>query len=517
MPQERLDKWFYNIVPWNGFLEEAYRCLKTEIPRIEPELALAYASALLGHIMYGTIDVGSARIPTSFYVLAVGETGTAKSMAWIKLRENLLKDMMRDKKVIEAHTGGSFEGIAQLLADFRSVIHFADEVQRIFQHRKHGGYLGDIVDLWKIAWYRTTIFMPRRSRSKTIDVPEGYMFSVIATTTPDDLEDVLDAIGDKALLRRILPVRTKARPRLGEGEPADWSKLKAIVEFTEYHAPIEFIVENPRILPRIVDTLTSSLGADPESWIHSLIEIYTVKFAAILTYDKLIACLISLLNRQSRQGLRHTQSLSSTDLQSVLSSYVESLNRLKENPHVAIAQNSGAQTQVHTRTGGEGVLGGEDEVIKIVEELSKKLLYTVEDLSKKGILVVENVSRKTLLSVEVPFGKPPLVEWDRSILRIWVDNLELVRAAIITVAYVFNNIELYEMMGMNSKWAYFLFDVVDMRLLARYMKKFGGRSELEEYVDRAVMAGYLTPTTKISSREDLYKVQFYITIPSWGD
>jgi len=526
MAQQRLDKWFYKIVPWHGFLEEAYSCLRTEMPRIEPELAIAYSSALLGHVLHGTIEAGSTRYMTNFYLMVVGRSGTYKTVAWKVLRNQLLLDMMKDGKLNEAHTGASVEGLATELAEYRSVIHFADEVQRIFKHKKTGGYLGDIPDFWKNAWNGDYINMPRRSKSKRIVVQPGYIFTVIMTTTPEDLETVLDAIDDEALKRRFLPITTKTGGRVGEGEVADWRRLKEIIDFTAEIRPVTFIVEEPKKVSKIVDALLNSLGGQPDSWLQHLLDTYTVKFASILAYDKLIAWLISLLKRLGRLPGDTWSIPSSTDLRFALSSYTEALNRLKENPHVAIAQNSDPDTQAPVYTHAkESDVGLNNEIVQFVEDLSKKLMRVVEDLSKREILTVDYLSITPFLTVEIPYN-PPKVEWVGNSLIIWVDTLEVVRGALLTLAMVMKAMSLYEYMGMNPRWAYFVrrlrelkerFDVVDMRLLARYMKKIGSYQELLDLVERAVTAGYLLPTTRISSREDMYKVQFQITISEWGE
>jgi len=141
-----------------------------------------------------------------------------------------------------------------------------------------------------------------------------------------------------------------------------------------------------------------------------------------------------------------------------------------------------------------------EDLLKFVENLSSTAhlaggFKSLSSLSESLTHFIEKVSNTPL--------PPPLFELDGDTVKVYVGDPYILLGIVFATFSLLMAGDIYEISGMHEKWAYFVrrlrelserFDVVDMRVLSQYMRKFGGYGELWDYVQRAVACGLLQPT-----------------------
>ena len=275
-----------------SFLSICVNNLSKTLPGLDLNYAFIISSTILGHYISSSHpnsgffeDVAGVR--TNFYVLANAPPRSYKSACPIVLFNNL------GIKTLSLRS--SVEGIARVISERNEAIIFADEFQDALRSKRKGGYTGDIIDLLKRGYYGAGMVFARRKKECEIEIKPGYVLSLIATTTPDDIIVVADML-DSATLRRFLPISPESKvpfiPFKSE-DIIEWSLAKAYLKAVDKITwKFQLTKEAKSFLNNDVYSILKKVSAETginlnDTWLLNVGE-YVLKLAAVVAVDYLL-------------------------------------------------------------------------------------------------------------------------------------------------------------------------------------------------------------------------------------
>jgi len=526
-----LDAYFW--IPWQGPVVRMYTTVLKELTEASKPLAFMTALAAVGHFIDAEIEgIGGNIAKTTLYVGVIGVPAAGKTTVPYHVFRNLARRGLK-VKLVGART--SSEGLARVLAETGSVVHIADEVHQMFRGRRRESYVGEVLDLWKTAYYRVPITFARRSKKKTIDIPEDARLTVIWTTTYDDFETVTSVM-DRALLRRfaIVTVDRVVDP-WSEGDylPMEWEKIAGELMFLNefrWHVVLNIDDEVRNLRSWIATAL--KLGGESLQMLSE----QSIRIATILALDRVVA-LTEKLAGLDRVDVYRTAPSTSQHLIEWFQQVAMQKNTDEFNSSISYHIVEGG---VYTHRGREP---GSSSTI--TPSLEKSEEYTSSKSVDIDISILSNICRRTIqLLVSKPSPEPvqastylihaikntylpvPTVEIERgNEVGVYIPSHYMVLALSIAVLPILASGFVRRWIGVDERWAYFLrrleemrrrgMDVVKMRDLARYMKKFRGYRELLDYVKWAVAAGILVIESE-GPVDDITSARFRINTAAFG-
>ena len=522
-------------LPWEGPVKLIYKATLKELPSADPALAYITALSAVAHLTPVTIEgVSGNMLKPTIWIGIVGPAGTGKTSVPQKIFTKLGKRLEGVVSFGVARTRSSVEGIAKQLANGVAVVQIADEVHQILSKRGALSYLADIVDFWKTASTRTIGTMYRRSDAKSMTIPEDAKLTVIWSTTEEDLDAVASAL-TPAFLRRFIIVKVTAEVdpwKRSEDASELWDLAAEYIKFLNefrWRGIITVSEEAVKVRDKIIDALI--LG---ETDIKRIAKLYISELASkislIMALERLVHTFNTLYKRKLSSQVYVFGNYSEA-LKAALNYAVD----LTDNGAnlVDLLKETDGLLYTHTNTQKEAETDNESRMyVDMCRHLVEDLLKFVENLVSTAHLAgdfkgLSSLSESLTHFIEkisnTPFP-PPRFELDGDTVKVYVGDPYILLGIVFATFSLLMAGDIYEISGMHEKWAYFVrrlrelserFDVVDMRVLSQYMRKFGGYSELWDYVQRAVACGLLQLTEDSSPEHP----KFYIVkvIPSAGE
>jgi len=530
-----LDAYFW--IPWKGPVVRIYNTTRAELPEASRLQTFLTSLAAVGHFTNAVIEgIGGNIAKTTLYIGVIGVPAAGKTTVPYHVFRKLVKRGL-NAKIVGTRT--SPEGLARVLAETQSAIHIADEVHQLFRGKRRESYVGEVLDLWKTLYYRVPVSFARRSRKRTIDIPEDAKLTVIWTTTYDDFETVTSVI-DRALMRRFMVVavdRIVDPWRRGEVMEEEWDRIAGELMFL---SEFEWVVKHS-IEPEVVDlrnSIVAELGADPE--LMQILSEQSIRIATILALDRIVAVLEKMISRKyvyTSSSPPSTRNLLVEWFQQLLISDELTSSQLVDAVEIVEGGTPGERepgNRVPLRQSGNASddRGEEYQTFNLsktvevdVSTLSTICRNVVQSLVSSMSTELEKFSAnlvRLLANYTIPI---PRVELNRgNIVTVYVPPHYLVLALGIVATSIVSSSFVRQWIGMDERWAYFLrrlgdfvergWTVVTMRDLARYMKKFGGYRELLDYVKKAVAVGVLVIEADEEGERDVSKARFRINLDS---
>ena len=534
----------YYWIPWRGPVVRIYTTTIKELPEASRSLTLLTSLAAVGHFIDAEIEgIGGNIAKTTLYIGVIGRPGAGKTTVPYHVFRNLAKRALEVKLV---GTRTSSEGLARILAESKSVVHIADEVHQLFRGKKRDTYVGDVLDLWKSLYYRIPMAFARRSKKKTIDVPEDARLTVVWTTTYDDFETVTSAL-DRALLRRFAIVtvdRTVDPWTPGDYLPMEWETIAGELMFLNgfrWHVHIK--VEDP--VKDFRGWIATRLKLGDESL--QMLSEQSIRIATILALDRLVAYTEKLAGLDS-VDVHYTAPSTSQQL-------IEWFQRVAHRMNGENFNSSEAVEPVVIVEGGTGTPGvretpGFASTISSSQKKSEEYtslksvdidistllkvcrrhieLFASNTLKPAASAYISETDIKSFISPLHNMVLPlPVVEIGRgNEVDVYIPPHYVVLALTITTLPIVASSFVRRWIGFDERWAYFLRrleelakqgkDVVTMRMLSQYMRRFKGYRELMDYVRWAVAAGILVVEGN-GQVEDYSAVKFRINLAALGD
>jgi len=525
MPTIPLDVWISisEKLPWEGPVKLIYRNTLKELPCADPKVTLFTALSAVAHEVQGEIlGVLGNMAKVSINLGIIGPSASGKTSIPSHILEKL--------HIKRVGSRSSPEGIGRILSEEGAVVHLCDEVQQIFRGRRKDTYVGDLIDLWKSAFIKTSLTMARRSSRKTIDIPSSAKLTVIWTAMEEDLEKVSDLI-DTALLRRFLILRTTTVvDPLIKGEEMDWDEVKACMKFINsfkwrFHPEIGGDVRKFRdnVASIIKDFELSKL----------VLSEYGVRIACVLAIDRVVSDLLKEVRKRLRNSTFATIDSVYDGLMQVFQEVIRKSNELSSrssttssttddkalvSPSTADASKPLIVEDVYKR--GHEVRGiyvadiispSTDEtlgLLKYVEVMYKILLKFVEtsvEGRSQGIEELINFMERGV------WRSPVCASDNMDVIDVYVPQEYTILGITLTALALIDTSEFIKWFGWDENWLYFVrkcyelgekFGEFNIRTMAMYMKRIGKYSTIKEYIERALDAGLI----EISKCEDIKNI-----------
>jgi len=265
-----------------------YQAIRMDLPDAPKNVALYSSLALVGASADAEAINLKAGSKSTIYIMVVGPAGSGKSSTITHAAGRLVS---MGVPIGRTHRP-SREGLARELVEYGTVVHVADEVHEILRAKRSGEYLSGVVELWKMAYDRQPIRFSRIRHEKMIEVPPSSRLVVFATTTPEDFDDVRNAI-DPAILRRFIVLTTKGLINMFKESrnPIEtlriWRTVAAELMFLRRFEWKLWICSNEKFfdLARIVSILTTgSVSGD----IVAHVQQQTIRLAMILALNDVV-------------------------------------------------------------------------------------------------------------------------------------------------------------------------------------------------------------------------------------
>jgi len=521
MPTIPLDVWISisEKLPWEGPVKLIYRNTLKELPCADPKVTLFTALSAVAHEVRGEIlGVLGNMAKVSINLGIIGPSASGKTSIPSHILEKL--------HIKRVGSRSSPEGIGRILSEEGAVVHLCDEVQQIFRGRRKDTYVGDLIDLWKSAFIKTSLTMARRSGRKTIDIPSSAKLTVIWTAMEEDLEKVSDLI-DTAFLRRFLILRTTTVvDPLIKGEEGDWDEVKACLKFINSFK-WRFYPEIDDNVRKFRDDIASIIKDFELS--RLVLSEYGVRIACVLAIDRVLSDLLKEVRKRLRNSTFVTIDGVYDNLmqvfQEVVRGFNESINRSSTTSSTTDDKtlNRSSTTDASKPLIVEDMYKRGHEVrgiyvadfssstgetlglLKYVEIMYKILLKFVEtsvEGRSQGIEELINFMEKGV------WRSPICTSDNMDVIDVYVPQEYTILGITLTALALIDTSEFIKWFGWDENWLYFIrkcyelgekFGEFNIRTMAMYMKRIGRYSTIKEYIERALDAGLI----EISKCEDI--------------
>lgn len=274
---------------WNYFERDSgpaglmYQALLLDLPSAPRNVAVFSSLAIVGLVA----DAESVNLPAgskaTIYIMVVGPAGSGKTFTLSHAVERLSRMGLNI-----SHTGmPSREGLAAMLSEEKIVVNIADEVQDYFRSKKKGSYLADTIEMWKRVWDRKTVVLTRRRKEASITVPADSRLVVLASTTPNDFDEVREGL-DPALLRRMLILKTDSMVNMymSSKSPLEtmvlWRVAASMLMFLKRVRWVLWLCSQEGFL-NLAKVMASFVGQSPE--VISFLQQYSIRLGMILALN----------------------------------------------------------------------------------------------------------------------------------------------------------------------------------------------------------------------------------------
>ncbi len=281
-------------MPWRAFegglgpVSLIYQAIKLDLPDAPDNIALFSSFAMVGVVMDAqAINLPAGSKPT-IYTLIVGPAGSGKTFVATHAAEKL-NSLGVPIKV----TGKpSREGLARELSEHLSVVNIADEVHEYLKSKKNGSYLSDVVELWKQVFDRRRIVFSRRKKEASFEIPPHANLVVLATTTPEDFDEVAELITD-ASMRRMIVLRTNRRINMFKPSKNPiqsrmlWRAVAAQLLFISKLKWVLYMCSDEKLLD-VAESLVEIVFGEVRDCEVSFLQQYSIRLGMILAVNDLV-------------------------------------------------------------------------------------------------------------------------------------------------------------------------------------------------------------------------------------